>query len=491
MLKINQITLSILTTLAVLFFVSCDEENDDPVNEPPVVVIETPENNTTFIEGDTVTLICSATDNEDGQLEETAITWSSSKDGEIGQGSIVKTTTLTINQHQITAKVTDSDNQTATDTVSITILDDVDPSINITNPTDNSTIMAEDPITFICEATDAEDGDLTGTAIQWNSDVDGSLGTGITLSNIYLSAGTHTIEAKATDSYGNTNSDEITLHISDNSRPEVSIQKPFLNHTYLTNSEVEMTCAASDQEDGDLSGESISWSSTIDGNLGNGLELTATLSTGSHTIITTATDSEGSTNSDTTYIEVVSGPLTLEIMVEWMVGAFSSEKQAETSTDPYHYDVRRKTAVIWDNSKDGYWLYLEQAYATSQNNPYFQRIYHFYYENDVIKNTIYALPNPGNYVGSWATPNDFDELTVEDLIERPNCGLIFEINSDHIYGTTSGTACSSSISGVEYMTSEQWIYSTEWHSYDLGYNEQGVVVMGPYSPYIFDKVILE
>ncbi len=480
-----------IAAIATLCFSACEEENEEPVNQSPSVVIENPENNATFIEGDTVTLTCQATDNEDGQLEGEKITWSSSTDGEIGQGAMIKTTTLTINQHLITVKVHDSENQTATDTVSITILDDVNPSISITSPADNTTFMANEPITFTCVANDAEDGELSGASIQWSSDTDGNLGIGSTLPDIYLTAGTHQIEAKATDSYGNTSTANISLIISDNTQPEVSIQKPFLNHTYLTNTEIEMTCTATDEEDGELSETSVSWSSSIDGDLGSGTEITATLSPGNHTIIATASDSEAANGFDTTYIDVVSGPLTLEIMVKWMEGAFSSEEQAETSSDPYHYDVRRKTAVIWNYSKDGYWLYLEQAYATSQNNPYFQRIYHFYYENDVIKNTIYALPNPGDYVGSWATPEDFDQLTVEDLIERPNCGLTFETNSDHIYGTTSGTACSSSISGVEYMTSEQWIYSTEWHSYDLGYNAQGVIVMGPYSPYIFDKVIIE
>jgi hypothetical protein len=264
--------------------------------------------------------------------------------------------------------------------------------------------------------------------------------------------------------------------------PPVKISRPFADYTYMVG-EVELQCSTDNDNIA-----SIEWTSSIDGSIGSGTEATAELTAGSHVITVTATDTEGESVTDIVNIEVVSGPITLEVMIDWMVGSYSSANQAATSSDPYHVDVRRHTALIWDERTDGYWLYLEQAYADDLENPYFQRIYNFYEEEGVIKNTIYSLLDPDPFVGSWATPEDFDALTLEDLEERTNCGLTFDVNNDHVYGTTSGTSCLSSSSYISYFTSEQWIYQTQWNSWDLGYNDQGVIVMGPYSPYIFDKV---
>lgn len=488
-LTFNQLKKVTLTALIlVVAFTGCKKDDDDePQNQAPAITIETPENNTTIVEGDSVVLTCIATDHEDGQLDGENIVWSSNHDGQLGTDIILKTNTLSVNTHRITASATDSENLTTTDTITIIVIDDEIPTVSILSPASNATYEYYESIDFKCIATDVEDGNLHDNAIVWVSDTDGQLGIGDSLMQVSLSPGTHQITVTATDSKGNAGTATVSVMINPNNTPTVTISRPFTNYTYMAG-EVELKCNATDIEDGSLTAENIRWTSNIDGELGTGTETTATLTAGSHTIIVTATDSYETTNSDTVYIDVTNGPLTLEIMVKWMIGSYSSAAQAATSNDPYHYDVRRKTALIWENNKDGYWLYLEQAYAESQNNPYFQRIYHFYYEDGIIKNTIYALNNASSFVGSWATPEDFDAIGMDDITERPNCGLTFEINADHVYGETSGTSCTSSIPNVAYMSSEQWVYDTQWHSYDLGYNSQGVIVMGPYSPYIFDKV---
>ena len=68
--------------------------------------------------------------------------------------------------------------------------------------------------------------------------------------------------------------------------------------------------AAYDLEDGELSGEQLSWSSSIDGPLGTGESLATTaLSLGTHTVTLTATDSDGNTARDTITFTVVEDPL--------------------------------------------------------------------------------------------------------------------------------------------------------------------------------------
>ncbi len=178
---------------------------------------------------------------------------------------------------------------------------------------------------------------------------------------------------------------------------------------------------------------------------------------------------------------------TIETLLEWMTGSFSSEAQAETSTDPYHVDVRLHMIRIWSD-RPGYWVYVEQAYATSQNNPYRQRIYRVFEENGILQDEIYAIPNAGNYVGSYATPQDFDVLQEIDLELKDGCDVFFSWQEDHFYGSTEGQQCTASIPGVAYLTSETTIFPNYLTSWDLGYNASGVIVMGPYSPYIFDKL---
>ena len=65
---------------------------------------------------------------------------------------------------------------------------------------------------LIATAIDAEDGYI-GSAVEWNSNVDGPLGTGASL-EVQISAGTHTITASVTDAGGRTVSSDVTLTVN-------------------------------------------------------------------------------------------------------------------------------------------------------------------------------------------------------------------------------------------------------------------------------------
>jgi hypothetical protein len=108
-----------------------------------------------------------------------------------------------------------------------------------------------------------------------------------------------------------------------------------------------------------------------------------------------------------TFSEAAEG--SIETLLEWMTGSFSSEAQAETSTDPYHVDVRLHMVRIW-TQRPGYWVYIEQAYASSPSNPYRQRIYRVFSEDGVMQDEIYSIPNASSFVGSYESPEDFDSL---------------------------------------------------------------------------------
>lgn len=136
-----------------------------------------------------------ALDYEDGSLS-SAITWTSSRDGLLGTGSIA--VSLSKGDHLITASVTDSTNNTTAATSFISVVANGVPKISISSPADGATVDVGDPVSFAATATDLEDGNLSST-IQWRSDKDGVLGTGAALNLSTLTAGLHVISASATD----------------------------------------------------------------------------------------------------------------------------------------------------------------------------------------------------------------------------------------------------------------------------------------------------
>ena len=87
------------------------------------------------------------------------------------------------------------------------------PTVTITSPPNGSTFTEGDAITFTGTATDTEDGNLTA-GLAWTSSVDGSLGSGGSVSTSTLSPGTHTITAAVTDGDGGQGFAVISVTVS-------------------------------------------------------------------------------------------------------------------------------------------------------------------------------------------------------------------------------------------------------------------------------------
>lgn len=91
--------------------------------------------------------------------------------------------------------------------------------------------------------------------------------------------------------------------------PEVVIEAPQEGALFDQSDEIMFRGSATDREDGDLTGSALVWSSSIDGTMGAGAELTVTdLSGGGHVITLTATDSDGREGSASINIGVQTPP---------------------------------------------------------------------------------------------------------------------------------------------------------------------------------------
>ncbi|MDB4891615.1 MAG: peptidase and in kexin sedolisin [Gemmatimonadetes bacterium] len=271
----------------------------------PVVTIIAPVGGNVFPQGAPVTFAGAATDFEDGTLAGSALQWSSSVNGPLGNGATISTSALTPGTHTITLTATDALGVVGTATRTITIVANQSPSAVIASPANNSTYLLGSSVSFAGAASDPEDGTLSGASLVWTSSRDGRIGTGSAISTSTLSAGLHTVTLTATDSRGATRVATISVMI--NRAPSANISSPAANATIVAGTSVTFSGSASDPEDGPLNGASLVWASSRDGQIGTGASFTTTtLSVGAHTITLTAKDSVNATAVATRSITIVS-----------------------------------------------------------------------------------------------------------------------------------------------------------------------------------------
>jgi hypothetical protein len=134
-------------------------------------------------------------------------------------GTITYTPTLGfVGNDTLTYTVQDVEGAVSNAAAATFVVTDGSPVVQITSPIDGGTIVQGTAVALTGEANDNQDGSLTH-AINWSSSIDGALGTGSPLPNVYLSAGTHTITASVTDSDGNNTSAAITLNVLGGTSP--------------------------------------------------------------------------------------------------------------------------------------------------------------------------------------------------------------------------------------------------------------------------------
>jgi RHS repeat-associated protein len=194
------------------------------VNTPPELLLQSPEEGAVYVEGQLLTLSATAVDVEDGDLSH-QILWDSSIDGALGSGPNLSINHLAVGEHTITASVTDSDGAAVSRGVGIVIeaLPNQPPELVITAPTDGATFGHNTLLSLAAQASDPEDGDLSGSVL-WSSDRAGSLGMGASISVAGLEVGPHEISATVTDSGGLSVTEAVTISIYESSATDLLIE---------------------------------------------------------------------------------------------------------------------------------------------------------------------------------------------------------------------------------------------------------------------------
>jgi hypothetical protein len=170
------------------------------------------------------------------------------------------------------------------------------PSCVITDPVDGFGLPFTEPsFNFQGTGSDPVDGALSGDDLTWT--IDGvERGTGGLLTNIWIEMpGDHEVSCTATNRAGESGTDTITVVVLS---PVAAIWHPGDGEVRDVASDVPFTGEGADYEDGGLWGQSLQWTSDIDGWFGEGGDFFAPLSAGTHILTLTATDQDGNTGTD-------------------------------------------------------------------------------------------------------------------------------------------------------------------------------------------------
>ncbi|MFQ5859638.1 MAG: Ig-like domain-containing protein, partial [Anaerolineae bacterium] len=283
---------------------------DSTTDSPPSVTIANPIDGATL--SGSVTVQIDATDTEDAAGTLT-VEWR--VDGGAWQAAAYNSatsyyedtwdsTTVSDGSHTLDARATDSAANTVTAGVTVTV-DNVDepPTASIVNPVDGSAVAGSVAI----QVDAADDRDAAGT-LTVEVSIDGGAWQAATYksgSGYYeldwdttaVTDGSHSIDARATDSVANTtNAAQVTVSL-DNTAPSVSMTSPAEGAT--VSGIIDVTADASDATGGVAQVEFFLDGSTsmgVDSDGSDGWSVTwdtTTAGNGSHTLTATATDAAG------------------------------------------------------------------------------------------------------------------------------------------------------------------------------------------------------
>jgi len=170
------------------------------------------------------------------------------------------------------------------------------------------------------------------------------------------------------------------------------------------------------------------------------------------------------------------GSSRLKALQQAMTGSFDSSLQADT--DPEYYNIVLHMEPIWAE-KPGHYLYVEQAVAGDQEQPYRQRVYKLEEKGNKLVSRVFELPDPERFIGAHKAPGRFQTLSPAELLEKKGCAVYLKPDKLGVYrGSTRKKSCKSSLRGATYATSRVSIGASFVQSWDRGFNDNDEQVWG-------------
>lgn len=268
----------------------------------PVVTWQTPADGATVLSSPGQSLVVSIA-GANGAAFSGTVTFTSDVDGTLcsavqagATATCITTKPLSVGTNRLNALATDSDGGTSSATITVQVVNpppppvNTPPTVSISAPATNAVFAQDAPILFTATVSDPDQPSFPAAGVQWQSNIDGKIGTGFTFSR-KLSLGTHTITATATDAAGASRTATVSILVV--ARPVVIIQQPTDGATLFSGTPLTFSATVTDPGEPAFPAAAIEWQSSIDGLLGTGATISAMLSTGKHTITCTATDTHG------------------------------------------------------------------------------------------------------------------------------------------------------------------------------------------------------
>ncbi len=290
------------------------------------VTIEQPQEGDNFAPGESIRFVGSAVDTRDGTaIPNDALRWTSDVSGQLGIGATIQTA-LPEGAHTITLTATAADGTLGSASVHITV---AQPPLEVTiaRPRDRDIFQSGTSITFECRVR-SNGTPVQNAEIVWSTEA-GQFGLGATVVTA-LPDGRHQVTCTATDpATGDSGSDTIGITVGE---PAIRIDHPMPGQRFDLGSTIEFrsTVLTSDPPP-----HQVVWSSSIDGQIGIGQNVTTALaSAGTHVITASFTDAMGTTVTDSIEIEYVPAnrPPVVTITEPANDGATFTEGQAVTFT---------------------------------------------------------------------------------------------------------------------------------------------------------------
>ena len=228
------------------------------------------------------------------------------------------------------------------------------PVVSISAPLEGSTHFVSAPVSLTGTSQDTEDGDISAELV-WTSDLDGVLGTGASLPATLTTLGAHVITATSTDQGMLVGSSSVMISLVANTAPVVSISEPLDNSTHSVAVPLPLTGSSQDTEDGDISAGLV-WTSDLDGALGTGASLPATLTTlGSHVITATSTDLGALVGSASVTVDVVANAAPVVVISAPLDNSthFVSAPVTLTGSSQDAEDGDISAGLVWTSDRDG------------------------------------------------------------------------------------------------------------------------------------------